>query len=81
MKEILQNAIVQMVRIGNKVNWNAPIDQDYVNALNGLRELLEATQQNAHQTGGGLCAECGSPAWTHSVRDHAFVETHHPQVA
>jgi len=38
-------------------------------------------QQNAHLTGGGLCAECGSPAWTHSVRDHAFVEPHHPQVA
>ena len=38
-------------------------------------------QQNAHLTGGGLCAQCGSPAWTHSVRDHAFVEPHHPQVA
>ena len=41
----------------------------------------KAAQQNAHLTGGGLCAQCGSPAWTHSVRDHAFVEPHHPQVA
>jgi hypothetical protein len=40
-----------------------------------------AAQQNAHLTGGGLCAQCGSPAWTHSVIDHEFVEPHHPQVA
>jgi hypothetical protein len=50
MKKILQDAIVQMVRIGNKVNWNEPIDNDYVNALNGLRALLEATQQSVHPT-------------------------------
>lgn len=43
--------------------------------------IRKAAQQNAHLTGGGLCAECGSPAWTHSVRDHAFVEPHHTQVA
>lgn len=57
MKEILQNAVVQMVRIGNKVNWNSPIDQDYVNALNGLRELLAATQQSVRPTNDGL-GEC-----------------------
>jgi len=54
MKKILQDAIVQMVRIGNKVNWNEPIDNDYVNALNGLRALLEATQQSVQLTGGTL---------------------------
>ena len=50
MEKILQDAIVQMVRIGNKVNWNESIDNDYVNALNGLRALLEATQQSVHLT-------------------------------
>jgi len=60
MKEILQNAVVQMVRIGNKVNWNPPIDQEYVNALNGLRELLAATQQSVHLTRGSVAQKVSS---------------------
>lgn len=52
-----------------------------VNGTNVYLRKLTAAQQNSHLTGGGLCAQCGSPAWTHSVRDHAFVEPHHPQVA
>lgn len=44
---ILQHAVVQMVRIGNKVNWNEPIDMEYVDALNGLRNLLAAQQKRA----------------------------------
>ncbi len=57
MKKILEDAVVQMVRIGNKVNWNEPIDNDYVNALNGLRALLEATQHSAHPTKGSRPAK------------------------
>lgn len=51
--EVLQNAVVQMVRIGNKVNWNEPIDKDYVDALNELRGLLQSAQHRVHQTAGG----------------------------
>lgn len=40
----------------------------------------KAVQQNAHQTGGGLCAECGSPSWAHGAIGHAFIPPH-PQVA
>lgn len=39
-----------------------------------------AAQQNAHLTGGGLCAECGSPSWAHGAIGHAFIAPH-PQVA
>ena len=39
-----------------------------------------AAQQNAHLTGGGLCAECGSPSWAHGAIGHDFVPPH-PQVA
>ena len=39
-----------------------------------------AAQQNAHLTGGGLCAECGSPSWAHGAISHAFIAPH-PQVA
>ncbi len=60
MKKILQDAIVQMVRIGNKVNWNEPIDNDYVNALNGLRALLEATQHSVHPTRGSVAHKVSS---------------------
>ncbi len=60
MKKILQDAIVQMVRIGNKVNWNEPIDNDYVNALNGLRALLEATQQSVQPTRGSVAQKVSS---------------------
>lgn len=41
---------------------------------------LSAAQQNAHLTGGGLCAECGSPSWAHGAIGHDFVAPH-PQVA
>ena len=39
-----------------------------------------AAQQNAHLTGGGLCAECGSPSWAHGAIGHDFIPPH-PQVA
>jgi hypothetical protein len=39
-----------------------------------------AVQQNAHLTGGGLCAECDSPSWAHGAIGHDFIAPH-PQVA
>lgn len=44
-----------------------------------LAALKESAQQNAHLTGGGLCAECGSPSWAHGAIGHDFVPPH-PQV-
>jgi hypothetical protein len=45
MQKIIQDAIEQMVKIGNELNWNPPIDYNYVNAINELRALRDATQQ------------------------------------
>lgn len=50
MQKIIQDAIEQMVRLGNELNWNSPIDNDYVNAINELRALRDATQQKMHPT-------------------------------
>lgn len=75
---------VEQVRIILERTFGFPVlESDAQIVLDRLTELdrKEAVEHNAHLTGGGLCAECGSPAWTHSVRDHAFVEPHHPQVA
>jgi len=62
---ILQHAVVQMVRIGNKVNWNEPIDMEYVDALNGLRNLLAAQQ-------GVQADECQEPCELGGI--HEFAE-------
>jgi len=50
MQQILKQAIEQMVRLGNELNWNPPIDQEYVNAINELRALRDATQQSVKPT-------------------------------
>lgn len=49
----ITRAIEQMIKIGNELNWNNPIDQDYVNAINGLKKLREDTEIT--------CFVCGEP--------------------
>ncbi len=44
-----------------------------------LSPIEEAVEQNAHLTGGGLCAKCGSPSWVHGAIGHDFIAPH-PQV-
>jgi hypothetical protein len=50
MQQILKQAIEQMVRLGNELNWNPPMDHEYVNALNELRALRDATQHSVQRT-------------------------------
>ena len=37
-----------------------------------LRPQLEAAQQSAQRTNGGLCAICGRPEYNHSPKGHDF---------
>lgn len=49
-------------------------------SLNEAISELARAEQNAHLTGGGLCAKCGSPSWAHGAIGHDFISPH-PQVA
>ena len=42
--------------------------------------LVDDAKRLRYLTGGGLCAECGSPSWAHGAIGHDFVAPH-PQVA
>ena len=69
MQQIIQQAIEEMVRLGNELNWNEPIDYKYVNAVNELRALRDAIQHCLQPTAGTcphlvaefdyLCSRCG----------------------
>lgn len=74
MQQVLKQAIEQMVRLGSELNWNPPIDHEYVNALNDLRAILEAAEHSVQsdlpivcdncfvrRASGDLCENCGSP--------------------
>ena len=50
MQQVLKQAVEQMVRLGNMLNWNLPVDREYVNALNDLRALRDATQPSVQRT-------------------------------
>jgi hypothetical protein len=58
MEEVTE-AVIQMVKLGNMLNWNDPIDQDYVNALNGLKALRNAAEQTVVADRATRCA-CGN---------------------
>ncbi len=42
--KVIYQAIHQMVKLGNTLNWEKPIDQGYVDALNGLRAVRDALE-------------------------------------
>ncbi len=42
--KVIYQAIHQMVKLGNTLNWEKPIDQGYVDALNGLRAVRNALE-------------------------------------
>ncbi len=42
--KVIYQAIHQMVKLGNVLNWEKPIDQGYVDALNGLRAVRDALE-------------------------------------
>lgn len=74
---------VEQVRIILERTFGFPVlESDAQIVLDRLTELdrKEAVEHNAHLTGGGLCAECGSPSWAHGAIGHDFVAPH-PQVA
>lgn len=50
-----------------------------IEELNAVAVEIQTAQQSVRLTGGGLCAECGSPQWCHSVIGHDFVQPH-PQI-
>ena len=42
--KVIYQTIHQMVKLGNILNWEKPIDQGYVDALNGLRTVRDALE-------------------------------------
>jgi len=42
LKNAARLAYLQMVRMGNELNWEPPMDQEFVDALNGIRALVAA---------------------------------------
>jgi hypothetical protein len=59
---------------------NSKSVQVLIDDLVVVRESMKAVEQNAHLTGGWLCAKCGSPLWAHGAIGHDFIPPH-PQVA